>query len=141
MPRLQQSLILVLAGFALGFMAFSVLQVQQRKLRTAVFLAEAEGQLKHLRGRLEAFKAAQGRWPRDPAEMQAAGFWTPQRPPLERLRGRADWVSRYDGQGGFLYLSASGEVYLNTDLSREKLLRSDAAKLKSGTLVPPGSFF
>lgn len=141
MQRLQQTLILVLAGFGLGFTAFSVAQVHQRKLRTAVFLAEAEGQLKHLRGRLQAFKAERGRWPLSPSEMLAAGFWTPERPPVERLRGKADWVSRFDGQGGFLYLSASGQVFLNTDLTREKLLGSDIAKLKSGELVPPGSFF
>jgi hypothetical protein len=73
--------------------------------------------------------------------MVAAGFWSPELPPVERLRGSADWVSAYDGEGGFLYLSTTGQIYLNTDLTREKLRGEDIRKLETGDLVPPGAFF
>lgn len=141
MKDLPKLLITLLAGFVLGFGGFSVVQIGQRKLRTAVFLAEAEGQVMGLRAKVAAFKAAKGRYPRDTAEMVAAGFWAVQSPPVERLRGRPDWVTEFDGEGGFVYLSATGKIYLNTDLKREKFLRSDKQKLMTGDLLPPGTFF
>ena len=141
MKDLPKLLISLLAGFVLGFGGFSVVQIGQRKLRTAVFLAEAEGQVHGLRIKLATYKADQGRYPKDAAEMVAAGFWTVQDPPYERLRGSAAWVPEFDGEGGFLYLSATGKIYLNTDLKREKLLKADKQKLMTGDLLPPGTFF
>ena len=73
--------------------------------------------------------------------MVAAGFWSPVQPPSERLRGSADWVGAYDGDGGFVYLTATGQIYLNTDLTREKLRSADIRMLETGDLVPPGTFF
>jgi len=141
MKNLPKLLISLLAGFVLGFGGFSVVQIGQRKLRTAVFLAEAEGQVRGLRAKLATYYADQGRYPKDAAEMVAQGFWTVKDPPYEHLRGSAAWVTAFDGQGGFVYLSASGKIYLNTDLKREKFLRSDKLKLINGNLLPPGTFF
>ena len=141
MKQLPQYLIMLLAGFVLGFGGVSVVQIGQKKLRTAVFLAEAEGEVLGLRQRVAQFKAAQGRFPRDPGEMVTAGFWRVDEPPVERLRGSANWVTAYDGEGGFVYLSPSGKIYLNTDLKREKFLSTDKKKLMTGDLLPPGTFF
>ncbi len=141
MKELPKLVIMLLAGVALGFAAQSVLAIGFRKMRTAQFLAQAEAQVLGLRAKAAAFKAEKGRYPKDPAEMQAAGFWTPAQPPVERLRGSAAWVSAYDGEGGFLYLSASGRIHLNTDLKREKLRRADKEKLQTGDLLPPGAFY
>lgn len=141
MKELPKALILLLAGFACGFAAQSVLAIGFRKMRTAEFLAYAKAEVGGLRKKVEAFKAQKGRYPKDAAEMAAAGFWAPEQPPVERLRGSGAWVTAYDGQGGFLYLSATGQIFLNTDLKREKLRRVDQDELMHGDLLPPGTFF
>ena len=141
MKELPKLVILLLAGFMAGFAFQSVLAITFRKARTAVFLAEAEAQIRGLREKVAAFRAAHGRPPRDVSEMVAQGFWDPSQPPAERLRGSANWVTAFDGEGGFLYLSATGQIFLNDDLKREKLRAEDMRKLESGQLVPPGTFY
>lgn len=141
MKELPKILILLVAGFAVGFGFQSVLAITFRKARTAVFLAEADGQVRGLRLKVSEFRLRHGRVPRDVPEMVASGFWSPAEPPTERLRGCADWVTAYDGEGGFVYLTATGQIYLNTDLTREKLRTADIRKLETGDLVPPGTFF
>lgn len=141
MKELPKLVILLLAGFTAGFAFQSVLAVGFRKMRTAQFLAQAEAQVRGLRVGVAAFQAEKGRFPKDAAEMQAAGLWTAAQPPVERLRGSGAWVTVFDGQGGFVYLSPSGRIYLNTDLKREKLRRMDKEKLQTGDLLPPGTFF
>jgi hypothetical protein len=118
-----------------------VLAITFRKARTAVFLAEAEAEIRGLRDKVSGFRRVHGRPPRDVAEMVAAGFWDPEHPPAERLRGSADWVTAFDGDGGFLYLTDTGQIFLNDDLKREKLRAADIRKLESGELVPPGTFY
>jgi hypothetical protein len=134
-------IITFVAGLCLGFGTQSVMSIGFRKMRTAMFLAEAQAQVQGLTAKVQAFKAARGRYPRDAAEMAAAGFWRADEPPVERLKGSGHWATAFDGEGGFLYLSATGQVYLNADLKREKLRSADIELLKSGTLVPPGTFF
>ena len=139
MKELPKVFILLLAGFIAGFGSQSVLAIGFRKARNAEFVAEAASRLGALRAKIQGFKAQKGRFPKDAAEMQAAGFWTPALPPRERLRGGSQWVSAFDGEGGFLYLSSTGELYLNTDLSREKLRRADRETLRS--LVPKDELY
>jgi hypothetical protein len=141
LKSLPKLVILLLAGFMAGFAAQIVLAITFRKARTAVFLSEAEGEIMGLRAKVADFKRLHGRYPSGPDEMLRAGFWPAAQPPVERLRGSADWSDRYDGEGGFLYLSATGQIYLNTDLTREKLRWDDIHKLEHGDLVPPGTFF
>jgi hypothetical protein len=138
---LPKLIITLLAGVALGFGAQSVMSIGFKKMRTASLLAEARGQVIGLNAKVQAFKAAKGRYPKDAAEMAAAGFWRADELPVERLKGSGHWATDFDGEGGFLYLSATGQVFLNTDLKREKLRRADIELLKSGTLVPLGTFF
>jgi hypothetical protein len=126
--------ILLLAGFALGWVAQSVMGITMRKAANTRFLDESEGTLKGLRARIQAFKASRGRWPKGPAELgldQAS-------PPFESLRHSARWVGAWDGQGGFLYSAETGELYLNADLSREKLFRADWKRVLEGGLFPKG---
>ena len=139
MKQWPQVIILLLAGFVGGFAMKGVLDITFKKFRNAEFVAEADGLLGVLNGKVTAFKAQKGRFPRDAAEMQAAGFWTVAQPPSERLRGGDQWVSHFDGEGGFLYLSATGQIYLNTDLSREKLFRADRKRVRA--LVPAGALY
>lgn len=141
MKELPKLVIMLLAGLVLGFGTQSVMAVGFRKMRTAEFLAAAEAQVLGLRAKTAAFKAEKGRYPKDAAEMAAAGFWRPAQPPVERLRGSGAWVTVFDGQGGFVYLSATGMIHLNTDLKREKLRKADKLKLQTGDLLPPGAFF
>ncbi|HTB22409.1 MAG TPA: hypothetical protein VK914_06860 [bacterium] len=141
MKELSKIIIVFVAAFSAGFAFQGVLATTFRKARTAVFLAEADGQVQGLRLKVADFKRREGRFPKDIPEMVAQGFWSPAQPPCERLRGCADWVTAYDGEGGFLYLSATGQIYLNTDLTREKLRSADIHKLETGDLVPPGTFF
>jgi len=130
MKQLPKVFILLLAGFMAGFGFQSVLAIGFRKARNAEFVAEAASRIGSLRGKIQAFKVEKGRYPKDAAEMQSAGFWSPDLPPRERLRGGCQWVSQFDGEGGFLYLSATGQLYLNTDLAREKLRSADREKLR-----------
>jgi hypothetical protein len=137
---LVQAVILILAAFAAGFAGKSVLDITFKKFRNAEFVAEAEGLLGVLRQKTSAFRTQKGRFPRDPAEMQAVGFWTVNEPPRERLgAGGSRWVASFDGEGGFVYLSSTGQIYLNSDLSREKFFRADRQKVAA--LVPPGALY
>lgn len=141
MKELSKILIAFLIGCVLGFAGQAAARIGFRKIQTGNFLAEARSQVMGLRAKVAAFHAEKGRFPKDPAEMLAAGFWRVEAPPVERLRGSGRWSTRYDGEGGFVYLSATGQIYLNTNLTREKLLRSDIQALKQGDLLPPGAFF
>lgn len=141
MKELPKLIILLLAGFVAGFGAYAGTNIFQRKMRTSAFLAEAEGEVLGLRQKVAAYEARRGRRPKDVAELVRSGFWDPQQPPVERLRGQARWSGVWDGDGGFCYLSSTGQIYLNADLKREKLLRSDIERLKTGDLLPPGTFF
>jgi hypothetical protein len=134
-------LITLVAGVALGFGTQSVMSIGFKKMRTSLLLAEAQAQVVGLNAKVQAFHAARGRYPKDAAEMEAAGFWRADEPPVERLKGSGHWATAFDGDGGFLYLSATGQVFLNADLKREKLRASDIQLLQSGTLVPPGTFY
>ena len=138
---LPKLIITLIAGIALGFGTQSVMSIGFKKMRTSSLLAEAQAQVVGLSAKVQAFKATHGRYPQDAAEMAAAGFWRPDEPPVERLKGSGHWATAFDGEGGFLYLSATGQVFLNADLKREKLRSVDIDLLKSGTLVPPGTFF
>ena len=141
MKELPKLIILILAGFVAGFSAYAGTNIFQRKMRTSAFLAEAEGEVLGLRQKVAALQARTGHRPADVAALVRAGLWDPQHPPVERLRGQARWSGSWDGEGGFCYVSASGQIYLNTDLKREKLLGSDIERLKTGDLLPPGTFF
>jgi hypothetical protein len=137
MKQLPKVIILLLAGFVAGFGFQSVLAITFKKFRNAEFVSESAGLIGVLRGKLAAFEAQKGRYPRDVAEMQAAGFWTVADPPFEHFLGGSRWVTQYDGEGGFLYLSATGQVFLNTELSREKLSWADRDRVRA--LLPPGT--
>jgi hypothetical protein len=137
MKQLPKVIILLLAGFIAGFGMQSILAITFRKARNAEFTAEAAGLIGVLRGKVAAFQAQKGRYPRDAAEMQAAGFWSVAEPPFEHFLGASRWVSAYDGEGGFLYLSATGQIFLNTELSREKLRWADRDRVRA--LLPPGT--
>ncbi len=141
MKELPKLLIVAIAAFAAGFAFQGVLAVTFRKARTAIFLAEAEAQIRGLRVKVAEFKRVRGRPPKGPAEMVAEGFWSPSQPPVERMRGSADWVSSFTGDGGFLYVTATGQIYLNDDLKMEKMRALDIHKLETGDLLPPGTFY
>ena len=137
---LPKLIITLVGGFCLGFGAEGVASIGFQKMRTAEFLAEAVGQIRHLDDGLAAYHAVHGRYPADPAGLLAAGLWTAARPPVERLRGSGRWVRRFDGAGGFLYDSPTGKVYLNVDLKNDKLRGQDAAEIRRGGIVPPGQY-
>jgi hypothetical protein len=140
MKQLPKVIILLLAGFIAGFNLQSVLAVVFKKARNAEYVASAEGLVGVLRAKVKVYQAKTGRFPRDAAEMQAQGFWTVADPPREWLgQGGSRWVPAFDGEGGFLYLSATGQIYLNTDLSREKLRWADRQRVRA--LVPPGTLY
>jgi hypothetical protein len=140
MQQLSKLIICLLAGFALGFGAEGIVNIGFQKMRTAEILGEAVAQLRHLDDETLAFQAVHGRFPRDAAEMAAAGLWKASDPPVERLRGGAQWVAAFDGEGGFVYASATGKVYLNVDLRNEKLRAADAAEVRAGGIVPDGTY-
>lgn len=137
MKEFPKYAILVLAGFALGFSAQALMGVGLRKARNKVFLAESAGVLEALRGKIADFRKARGRWPKGPSELGL----DPANPPMESLRRGARWVETYDGQGGFVYAPASGELTLNVDLSREKFTQDDWKRLKQGSLLPKGALY
>lgn len=141
MKDFQKWVIAALAGAVLGFGAQSVLAVGFRKARNAEFLAEALSSLRQARQAVQAHKQAKGSWPRGVEALSKAGFLSAEDPPFERLRGSARWVSRYDGQGGFLYVSTTGKVYLNTDLKREKFSPADWKRLKESDALLPGTLY
>lgn len=141
MKRLPQYVIVFVAGLVAGFGAFAGSQIFQKKMRTAVFLAEARVEVDNLRQKVTAFRVQAKRYPVDAAELVKAGIVDPAKPPVERLRGSSRIVKAWDGEGGFLYLSATGQVYLNADMKREKLLGADIDRLKNGDLLPPGTFY
>ena len=133
-------IITLVAGVCLGFGTQSIVSIGFKKMRTAELLGEAVGEIKHLNDGVQAFHARQGRYPKDAAEMLAAGLWTADAPPVERLRGGARWALQYDGGGGFYYESATGKVFLNVDLKNEKLRAEEVAQLRRGGIVPAGAF-
>lgn len=141
MKDLPKLIITLIAGIAFGFGLQSITSIGFSKMRTAEFLAYAQAEVQGMRKKTEAFHAEKGRYPKDVAEMAAAGFWRPSQPPTERLRGSGAWVTQYDGEGGFLYLSATGKIYLNVDLKNDKLRSADRAMLLAGDLLPPGTFY
>ena len=139
MKQLPKVIILLLVGFMAGFGMKGVLDITFKKFRNAEFVAEAGGLLGVLRGKVLAYHTQKGHFPQDAASMQAAGFWTIADPPKERLRGGSQWVAQFDGEGGFLYLSNTGQIFLNTDLSREKLFKADRERVRA--LVPQGALY
>ena len=138
--QLSKLIISLVAGLCLGFGIQSVASIGFQKMRTAELLGEAVGEIRHLDDGIKAFHARRGRYPRDPAEMLAAGLWTVDQPPVERLRGGARWVRGFDGRGGFMYDSATGQVFLNVDLKNDKLRSQDADEIRQGGIVPPGQY-
>lgn len=141
MKDLPKLIITLIAGIALGFALQSITSIGFSKMRTSEFLAYAQAEVHGLRKKVEVFRAEKDRYPKDVTEMAAAGFWQPSLPPTERLRGSGAWVTQYDGEGGFVYLSGTGKIYLNVDLKNDKLRSVDRAMLLSGDLVPPGTFY
>jgi hypothetical protein len=139
MKDLPKFIILLLVGFGLGFGFQSVLGISFRKFRNAEFVAEAQALVTGLREKTKAYHAKTGRWPQGPEEMVRLGFWSVSQPPQERLRGGAGWSSEFTGEGGFLYLSATGQVYLNADLKREKMFKADWNRVMD--LVPAGKLY
>jgi hypothetical protein len=140
MQNLSKLLICLLAGFMLGFGVEGIVTIGFKKMRTAELLGEAAGTVRHLNDEVRAFQAVKGRYPKDAEELAKAGLWKATDPPVERLRGRAQWVDAYDGEGGFFYESVTGRVFLNVDLKNEKLRSADANEIRKGGIVPAGAF-
>jgi hypothetical protein len=138
MKDFQRYLIVAVAAFCLGFVVQSVMGVTLRKAANSRFISESELELKELRAALSGFHAKEKRFPAGVAELYAKGYLDPAQPPVESMRRKARWVSRWDGEGGFVYLSATGQVYLNADVSREKFFRIDWKRVKDGAMFPPG---
>ena len=136
MKEIAKGFILICAGFGLGFSAYAGVQIAQRKARNAVFVAEASAELGRIRTAVAGFKKAKGRWPAGPRELVAAGLLDPANAPYERLRGSANWVGSWDGQGGFFYDPGSGKATLNADLRRQKFTASDWDRIRREELVP-----
>jgi hypothetical protein len=137
MKGFQRYLISLLVGFILGWGSQSVIGIKFRKFRNADFLEQSELILRSLRRELGAFKAKNGRAAKGPMELYVSGQLNPADPPRESLRMQSRWVNQWDGEGGFLYLTASGQIYLNADVSREKFFRSDWKKVLESDLFPP----
>ncbi len=141
MKELQKAVLAALVGGMLGFGIQSVLSIGFRYTRNAEFLAEALGSLQEARTAIRLYHAQKGRWPADSNQLVQAGLLDANNPPIERLRGSARWVGRFDGQGGFLYLSATGQIYLNTDLRREKFTPADWKRLKEADMLLAGTLY
>ncbi len=139
MKDLAKFLIIGLAGFGLGWAAQSGFGIALRKARNRAFLDESESRLKALRLMVRDHHARKGRFPGGPGDLYASGALSPLDPPVEGMRRGAKWVGAFDGEGGFVYLSPTGELYLNADVSREKFFRSDWKRVLEGGLFPKGS--
>jgi hypothetical protein len=138
MKDFQRYLIVGVAAFCLGFVVQSVMGVTLRKAANSRFISESELELKGLRASLSAFHAKEKRFPAGVAELYSKGYLDPAQPPVESMRRSARWLSQWDGEGGFVYLSVTGQVYLNADVSREKFFRHDWKRVKDGGMFPPG---
>lgn len=130
--------ILVLGGFCLGWGAQSVMGIGIRKAANSRFLSESEMTLKAARAAIGRFRARDKRYPKGPGELFAKGDLDPANPPVEFMHKSPRWAAEWDGEGGFVYSSATGEVYLNADVSREKFFRSDWKRVFEGGLFPKG---
>ncbi len=137
----QKYVIAALAGFCLGWGAQSVMGITMRKAANSRFLAESESTLKSLRSSIGAFKDKEGRFPAGVPELYAKGYLDPSHPPQESMRRGAQWRDAWDGEGGFVYQSAVGAVFLNADVSREKFFPADWDRIKKGGLFPPGKIY
>lgn len=133
--------ILLIAGFCLGWGAQSGAGIAMRKSSNSRFISESEISLKVARSAVEAFRAREKRFPKSAAELFAKGDLDPLDPPAESWHRGARWSPAWDGEGGFVYLSATGQVYLNADVSREKFFSKDWKRVLDGGLFPPGKIF
>jgi hypothetical protein len=133
--------IMFVAGFCMGWGAQSLMGIAMRKSANSRFLSESELTLETLRARIASFKAKEKRFPKGIDELVAKGYVSPSDPPVESMQRGARWVPEWDGDGGFLYLSSTGEVYLNADVSREKFFRVDWKRVLDGDLFPKGKIF
>jgi hypothetical protein len=130
--------ILILAGFCVGWGAQSVMGIGIRKAANSRFLSESGATLTLARQAVAAFRAREGRFPKGPGELFAKGDLNPADPPVESMHKGARWAPEWDGEGGFVYLSGTGELYLNADVSREKFFRSDWKRVFEGGMFPKG---
>jgi hypothetical protein len=133
--------IMFLAGFCVGWGAQSLMGIAMRKSANSRFLSESELTLEGLRAGIARFKASEKRFPKNVQELVAKGEINPSDPPVESMQRGARWVSVWDGEGGFVYLSGTGEVYLNADVSREKFFHADWKRVLEGDLFPKGKIF
>lgn len=130
--------IVLLAGFCLGWFAQSGMGIAMRKSAGSRLLSESELSLKTGRDQIAAYKSKQKRFPTGASELSAAGYLDPGLPLVESFSKSGRWASEWDGKGGFVYLTQSGELYLNIDVSREKLFRTDWERVLEGNLFPKG---
>jgi len=133
--------IMALGGFCLGWGAQSVMGIAMRKSANSRFLSESELTLKSTRAAIARFQAREKRFPKGPAELLLKGDLQASSMPVESMRKGAQWVPAWDGQGGFVYLSASGQVFINADVSREKFFRSDWKRVLEGGMFPKGKIY
>ena len=138
MIRWSSIFIVFVAGFAAGFAGKSVADIGMKKSVNRGLLSEAEAWVQAGRRAVAQFRQKEGRLPVAAVELFKTGLLKADDAPYERLRGGARWVGQWDGQGGFLYVSATGQVYLNADISRQKFSRDDWRKIIDGALLPPG---
>ena len=141
MKEFQRYLIVAVAAFSLGFVAQSVLGIVQRKAANSRFVGETELTLKGLRAEVLRFHQKEKRFPAGISELYSKGYLDPAKPPFESMRRGSQWVSLWDGEGGFVYLSATGSLYVNADVSREKFFRNDWKRVKDGGIFPPGKIY
>jgi len=133
--------ILLIAGFCLGWGAESGAGIMMRKATNSRFISESQIALEVARAGLRAFRAHEGRLPKDARELFIKGYLNPTDPPAESWHRGARWVGAWDGEGGFVYLSATGQVFLNADVSREKFFHSDWKRVLDGDLFPKGAIY
>ncbi len=138
MIRWSTLFVVFVAGLATGFAAKSVADIGFKKSVNKGLLSEAEAWVQACRRAVTQYRLVQGRQPQTAADLFKVGLLKPDDAPFERLRGGSRWVSQWDGQGGFLYLSATGQVFLNADISRQKFTRHDWRRIIDGHLLPPG---
>ena len=141
MKDFQRYLIVAVGAFCLGFVFQSVLGITLRKASNSRFVSETELTLKGLRATVQRFRDKERRFPRGVAELYAKGYLDPEQPPVESMRRGATWAPRWDGEGGFVYVSATGSLYINADVSREKFFKADWKRVKDGGMFPPGKIY
>jgi hypothetical protein len=141
MKEFQNYSIVAVVAFGLGFSSWTGLGVFQRKTANSRFLLESHHTLEGIRGSLKRFRQEKGRFPRNVSELYDGAYLDPAQPPIESMRRGGQWVSAWDGEGGFLYLSGTGQVYLNADVSREKFFGNDWKEVLEGGMFPPGKIY